>query len=213
MAGKTLQLDIKIDGKLDPSVQAAFTKLGNLANKASNQQKSLQIGNAVNQMASVSQRIMGTVMRGATVASVALGLVSGKSISLTSDLQEVQNVVDTTFGSNSQQIDAWSKTTLESFGLSELSAKKYSSSIGSMFKGMGIGGKNLTEMSQAVAQLTGDVASFRNMKAEDVFIKLTGIATGETEALKSIGVVMTETNLQAFAASKGIKKKIKCPPS
>jgi hypothetical protein len=209
MAGKTLQLDIKIDGKLDPSVQSAFAKLGNLANKAATQQKTLQIGNAVNQMAGVSQRIMGTVMKGATVAGAALALVGGRGVKLASDLQEVQNVVDVTFSKNAQQINDWSKTALDSFGLSELSAKRYSSTLGAMMKSSGVADKDLLKMSKDMTQLTGDFASFYNLDTDMAFDKIRAGISGETEPLKQIGINMSVANLEAYALSKGIKTAYK----
>lgn len=208
MAGKTLTLDIKLDGKLDPSVTAAFTKLAGMATKAAKQTQMVKIGESVNKIAGASQKLMGAIVKSGLVIGGVIGAIGAKSISLTSDLQEVQNVVDVTFGKNAEQVNAWSKSVLDGFGMSELSAKQYSSSIGSIFKGMGIEGQALMEMSQGVTQLTGDVASFKNMSLEDVFVKLTGIATGETEALKGIGVVMTQANLKAYAMSRGITTNI-----
>lgn len=209
MAGKTLKLDIKIDGKLDPSVQAAFAKLGNLANKASLQQKQLQIGNAVNKMASVSQRIMGVVTKSAVVAGTALSFVGGRGVKLASDLQEVQNVVDVTFAKNAKQINDWSKTALESFGLSELSAKRYSSTLGAMMKSSGVADKELIKMSKDMTQLAGDFASFYNLDTDMAFDKIRAGISGETEPLKQIGINMSVANLEAYALSKGIKKAYK----
>ena len=55
----------------------------------------------------------------------------GKSaIEAASDLQEVQNVVDVTFGAGANQIEAWAKTAGEQFGLTELQAKRFTSTLG-----------------------------------------------------------------------------------
>ena len=63
---------------------------------------------------------------------------SKECIALGSDLEEVQNVVDVTFGNMSEQVNSWAKEAAEKFGLSELAAKQYSSTIGAMFKSMGL---------------------------------------------------------------------------
>ena len=206
MAGKTLQLDIKIDGKLDPSVTAAFGKLSTMANKANKNMLNAKITDSVNRMAGVSQRIMGTVLKAAAVAGAAIGIIGGRSVKLASDLAEVQNVVDVTFGKNAQQVNAWSKTMLDSYGMSELSAKKYSSTMGAMLKSSGVSDERLLKMSQDMTQLTGDFASFYNLDSEEAFNKIRAGISGETEPLKQLGINMSVANLEAFAMSKGIAK-------
>lgn len=131
----------------------------------------------------------------------------GKScIDLASDLQEVQNVVDVTFGSMSKEINDWSKTALTQFGLSELSAKKYASTMGAMLKSSGISGTAMKDMAKGIAELTADMASFYNLDSEEAFAKIRSGLSGETEPLKQLGINMSVANIQAYALSQGIKK-------
>lgn len=129
---------------------------------------------------------------------------SKECIALGSDLEEVQNVVDVTFGGMSNQINEWAKTTAENFGMSELSAKQYSSTIGAMFKSMGIGGQQLTDMSKKMAELAGDMASFYNLDTDTAFQKIRAGISGETEPLKQLGVNLSEANLEQFRLSQGM---------
>lgn len=46
-----------------------------------------------------------------------------QAIEFASNLAEVQNVVDVTFGESANEINEWSKTALKAYGLNELSAK------------------------------------------------------------------------------------------
>ena len=147
---------------------------------------------------------------GAAVASV-LGtgaiIAFGKScIDLGSDLQEVQNVVDVTFGSMNKQVDAFAKNAITQFGLSELTAKKYMGTYGAMAKSFGIVGEAGYQMSAAITGLTGDVASFYNLSTDEAYTKLKSIFTGETESLKELGVVMTQTALDQYALNEGLGK-------
>ena len=130
------------------------------------------------------------------------------SIQLASDLQEVQNVVDVAFGDMAYKAEKFASTAIEQFGMSSLAAKKTASNYMAMAKGMGVIEDAASDMAISLAGLTGDVASFYNITQEEATVKLAGVFTGESEALKSIGVVMTETNLEAFALSKGIKKSM-----
>ena len=124
-----------------------------------------------------------------------------------SDLQEVQNVVDVTFGEQgSQKINGWSQSLLNAYGLSELAAKKYSSTLGAMLKSSGMADEQTMQMSQNLTMLAGDMASFYNLDSEAAFEKLRSGISGETEPLKQLGINMSVANLQAYAMSQGIKK-------
>lgn len=127
-------------------------------------------------------------------------------IEVGSNVTEVQNVVDTAFGDLSHQADLWASNAMTNFGLSELSAKKYMGVFGQMSNAMGITGQAALDMAENVTGLTGDVASFYNLSTDEAYTKLKSIWTGETETLKDLGVVMTQTNLDQYALNNGFGK-------
>lgn len=135
----------------------------------------------------------------------ALVRLSKELLKLSSDLIEVQNVVDTVFGDMANDINEFAKSALSSFGLTELQAKQFSSTIGAMIKAMGVSKDATLEMSEGITKLAGDVASFYNLDHEEAFIKLRSGISGETEPMKSLGVVMTQTNLEAYRLAQGIE--------
>lgn len=126
------------------------------------------------------------------------------SVQVASDLQEVQNVVDVTFGNDAKTIETWSKKANKQFGLTELQAKKYTSTLGAMMKSSGLTGKAVTSMSTDLAGLTADMASFYNLDFETAFEKIRSGISGETEPLKQLGINMSVANLEAYALSQGI---------
>lgn len=131
----------------------------------------------------------------------------GKScIELGSTLSEVQNVVDVTFGAMSETINRFARDALEEFGLSETSAKKYTSTMGAMLKSMGFTTQAAAEMSMEMTGLSADMASFYNLDSETAFEKIRAGISGETEPLKQLGINMSVANLEAFALSQGITK-------
>ena len=127
-------------------------------------------------------------------------------IEVGSNVTEVQNVVDTAFKDLSWQADQWASNAMTNFGLSELSAKKYMGVFGQMSNAMGITGKAALDMAENVTGLTGDVASFYNLSTDEAYTKLKSIWTGETETLKDLGVIMTQTNLDQYALNNGFGK-------
>lgn len=134
---------------------------------------------------------------------------SKQCIDAASDLQEVSNVIDVTFGQKASKVDEWAKNQASSFGLSKTSAERYIGTYGTMAKQFQFTTEQASDMSIELAKLTGDVASFYNLSDKLAADKLKSIFTGETETLKELGVVMTEANLNAFALSKGISKPLK----
>lgn len=131
-----------------------------------------------------------------------------QAVELASNVQEVQNVVDTAFGSMSGMAEDFASTAIDQFGMSELTAKKTASTYMAMSKGLGLADEAAAQMAISVAGLTGDVASFYNTSQEVADTALKSIWTGETESLKQFGVVMTQANLQQYAYQQGIKKTI-----
>ena len=129
-----------------------------------------------------------------------------KAIGLASDIQEVQNVVDTSFGEMSGKVEEFAATSIESFGMSELTAKQTAGRFMSMSTALGLTQEQAADMALTVAGLTGDMASFYNVSQDVASTALASIWTGETESLKRFGIVMTQTNLEAYALSQGINK-------
>lgn len=131
-----------------------------------------------------------------------------EAVELGSNVAEVQNVVDVAFGEVAYKVEAFADTAIESFGMSQLAAKKTASTYMAMAKNMGISMDAASDMAITLAGLTGDVASFYNISQELADIKLKSVFTGETETLKDLGIVMTQANLEAYALANGIDKSL-----
>lgn len=127
-------------------------------------------------------------------------------VELGSDLAEVQNVVDVTFTTMSDKVNEFAKSAMTSAGLSETMAKRYVGTFGAMSKSFGFSESQAYDMSTALTQLTGDVASFYNISQDLAYIKLKSVFTGETETLKDLGVVLTQSALDQYALANGYGK-------
>lgn len=127
-------------------------------------------------------------------------------VELGSDLAEVQNVVDVTFTTMSDKVNEFAKNAMTSAGLSETMAKRYVGTFGAMSKSFGFSESQAYDMSTALTQLTGDVASFYNISQDLAYIKLKSVFTGETETLKDLGVVLTQSALDQYALANGYGK-------
>lgn len=131
------------------------------------------------------------------------------SVKFASDLEESINKVDVAFGNNSDEVLAWSETTLEQFGIAKGTALDMAATFGDMGTSMGLTTGEASKMSTSLSGLAGDLASFKNIDIKQAITALNGVFTGETESLKTLGIVMTQTNLDAYALANGFGKTTK----
>ena len=117
-----------------------------------------------------------------------------QAIDAASDLEEVQNVVDVTFGGSSAEIDRWAKDAIKQFGLTETKAKQFASTLGAMMKSAGVASGDIVNMSENLAGLAADMASFYNLDFDTAFQKIRSGISGETEPLKQLGINMSVAN-------------------
>lgn len=166
---------------------------------------------ATNAVAKQTDRIKSAFSKIGKTVGLALSAAAifnfGKScVSLGSDLAEVQNVVDVTFGSLNEAVNQFAKNALEQFGLSETSAKQYSSTLGAMLKSMGFTTQAAADMSMKMTGLAADMASFYNLDNDAAFEKIRAGISGETEPLKQLGINLSVANLEQYALTQGITK-------
>lgn len=153
----------------------------------------------------------------------------GQSITLASDLVEVQNVVNTVFGDMTAKVEQYADRSIEQFGMSELAFKQYASRFQAMGTAMGIDSgiigqansflnkatngyvglsDSMADVSLNLTQLTADMSSFYNVSQEDVAQNLQAIFTGETEPLRKYGLDLTQATLAEWAMKQGLDANI-----
>ncbi len=171
------------------------------------QQQTQKATNAVQKQTDKIKSAFGKIGKAVALAFSVTAIISfGKScIELGSDLAEVQNVVDVTFGAMSETINRFARDALEEFGLSETSAKQYTSTLGAMLKSMGFA-TQAADMSMNMTGLAADMASFYNLDTDVAFEKIRSGISGETEPLKQLGINLSVANLEAYALSQGMTK-------
>ena len=153
-----------------------------------------------------------SVVVGNIIADMAQKAVAGVgrfvkgTIDKGSELSELQNVVDSVFTTMSDKVESFSKNALEAYGLTEAQSKKMVGTFGAMSKSFGYSEQQAYSMSTALTGLAGDVASFYNLSHDEAYTKLKSVFTGETESLKELGVVMTQTALDEFAMANSFGK-------
>lgn len=193
--------------KAEAGVNKATSSIKNFSTQVDT--SSTKLGRASTNLKKFGEKassIGGKLTLGVTLPLAAAGIASFK---LASDLNENINKTSVVFKDNTKEIEKWSKTSLEKMGMSQSSALEMASKFGDMGTSMELSAQQTAEYSMNLTQLAADMASFKNISIERADTALTAVYTGETEALKGLGIVMTQNNLQAFAEEQGIHKKIK----
>ena len=191
-----------INPKVDlNSAKSSFNSFENIAGKSAG-----NVNKKMNQIGSTIKRV-GAIIA-ATFSVRAIVNFGKQAVETASDLQEVQNVVDTAFGSMSYKMEQFADKAIKTYGISKLTAKRTASTYMAMASGMGIAANEASNMALDLTALSADMSSFYNVSQDIADTALKSIFTGETETLKQFGIVMTQTNLQQFAYQQGIKKSI-----
>lgn len=162
-----------------------------------------------NSLGGVESKLKSIAKLAAAAFSIKVLVDLGKqAIELASDIEETQNVVETAFGDLTYMVEDFADTAIEKLGLSRLAAKQMASTYMAMGKGIGVADQASAEMAINATARAADIMSFYNLSADRANTMMKAVWTGETESFKAIGVVMTEANLQNFAYTQGINKKI-----
>lgn len=206
-------------GSMMDRLKSSLSNVSNHSNKASSATNMLErnikklsssmsgfsasAGKAISGMKSFTKQVLSAM-------GIYLGIYGAirgikKSIDISSDLTEIQNVVDVTFGDMAYKVEELSKTSIEQFGMSEIALKQYSSRFQAMGSAMGISSESISkansfleeqtngyikasdsmsDVSLNLTKLTADMASFYNVEQKAVAEDLAAIFTGQTRPLK-----------------------------
>lgn len=173
--------------------KAQLREIGNVNLKALSMQLKEIGGKLTDAGKTMTTKVTAPIVAGYTLAS-----------KYASDYEENLNKLDVAFGDNADAVKAWSDSARTAFGLSKVQATDAASAFGALGKGIGLSEKEAADMSMTLAGLSADLGSYFNVGVDQSSKALEGIFTGESEALKKFGVVMTDTNLQKFAEDQGL---------
>ena len=102
-------------------------------------------------------------------------------------------------------VNSWADSSVERMGMARQTALDMASTFGDMATSMGLTTGVSADLSMNLVQLAADLSSFKNISVERANSALTGVFTGEGEALKSLGIIMNDATLSQYAMNQGIK--------
>lgn len=230
LAGVGENVQKNVVDKVEQGMDKAVTTTNKAAKASKNLDKETKgLNGSLNQVGTTGAKSMQQISKGAekSIKSMdglksALGKIAGilvagfslhalfnmgkQATQVASDLVEVDNVVQKSFGNMRGEMDALANSSIKNLGISRLEAYKTGSTFMSMGKMMLTSSEDAKNMALSLTKLSANMASFYNTTNELTSTALKSVFTGETETLKQYGVVMTEANLKQFALTQGITK-------
>lgn len=140
---------------------------------------------------------------GAAIGGTTIALLTN-AITKASDLQETMNKFNVVFGDNAGAMEAWGTTFADQVGRSKQQVMDFMSQAQGLVVPMGIDPAQAEQMSQTLAALSFDLASFHNSTDAEAFEALRSALTGEAEPMKKFGVIVNETAVKAELLKKGL---------
>ena len=130
--------------------------------------------------------------------------VAGAAIAAGLDAVEAESLFETSFGNMAEAARQWSMETSDALGLNEFELRRQSATIFTMVESMGLGRDAAFDMATGISELSGDMASFFNLKPEEAFDKLRAGITGEAEPLKQLGILISDNVIKQTDFAKAI---------
>jgi hypothetical protein len=186
---RTLKLEVLAETK-------QFVKGMNDANK-----ETLSFGDKLGDFAKKA----GVALAAVGAAAGAMAIKVGKeAVAAASDLAESTSKVQVIFGNASEEIRKFASQAASSLGQTRTQAQNAASTFATFGKAAGLTGQDLSKFSIEFVKLASDLASFNNTSVDQAIVALGAALRGESEPIRSYGVLLNDATLKAKAMEMGI---------
>lgn len=146
------------------------------------------------------------IATGLAVGAAAFGALTVKALNAAGELEQNMGGSEAVFGKYAQNMQKTAENAFSSMGLSASDFLGTANKMGSLFKGAGFDAEEASELTATAMQRAADVASIMGIDVSVAMESIAGAAKGNLTMMDNLGVAMNDTNLQAYALSKGIDK-------
>jgi len=148
----------------------------------------------------------GTVVRGFVAMAAAFGgMRLGKSIlGLGLAAAETASKFLSVFGPAADEMNKKLRALMDTIPATSAELQDITATLRTMLEAMGVAPAVANDLSLELVKLSGDVASFNNMRPEEVFLKMRAAISGEFEPMKALGIVINEARINQEALNLGI---------
>lgn len=130
-------------------------------------------------------------------------------VNAASDANESMNVLRQTFKDNSDEVVAWSQNLAKQLGRSEYTLQEAAGRFGAFLQPVfRDSNQDITKMSEQLSALAVDLSSFYNTSEEEAIMRLFSGMSGETEAVRRLGIDISDTSLDALNKKNGDNRRL-----
>lgn len=146
-------------------------------------------------------RVGSAAATGFAIVGAAATAAGVQAVKVASDANEAAAAFDETFGVAAQSAGEFVEDFANKAGLADFELKQLLATSGAVLQGINFTAEGSADLSQKLATLAGDVASFSNVQggAEPVLQAFTKALLGERESLKTFGIAILEADVQQQA--------------
>lgn len=219
------------------SLSSSFSRVSGMSGRLRTNLRNLTgsmsgLSGATSKTASSFKGFLRQLMSATGVYFSIYGAIRGlkSAIDISSDLTEVQNVVDVAFGNMAYKVEEFAKVSVKDFGMSELTTKEIAGRFQAMSTAIGVSADkigqantflsgqtkgyvavsdSMADVSINLTKLAADMASFYNVEQTDVAKSLESIFTGTTAPLRKYGLDLTQATLAEWAMKQGLDADIR----
>ena len=140
-------------------------------------------------------------------AGIAIGgLVAAAlpAVKAAADLEEATSKINVVFGESAKSIQNFADTAATSLGQSKQTVFDAAGVFGTFGKSAGLAGQDLATFTTDFITLASDLASFNNTTPEQAIEAIGAALRGESEPLRTYGVLLDDATLKAQAMEMGI---------
>jgi hypothetical protein len=167
-----------------------------------------EFGKGMGKATSDFDKFSKNVATASKVATGVIGVIGGLAVSAinaASDLEETRSAIDAVFGDKaSRQIQDFARTADRALGQSRQEALSAAQNFGIFGKAAGLADDDLVDFTTTLISLAGDLASFQNTTPEQAIFALGAALRGESEPIRTYGVLLDAATIKQRALSEGL---------
>ena len=129
--------------------------------------------------------------------------------SLAANLGEARNLAQVTFGDSAKAVEEFAATADTAFGLTEEAALQYAGTLGVIIDGSIDNQAAAADMSIELLKVAADLSSINNIPIDVALEKLRAGLVGETEPLRTVGVLLSDQRVRLEAVRLGLARTTK----
>lgn len=164
----------------------------------------------IKRFAKGAQNFLGKALKVGMIGA-ATGIAAGigvltKSVFEAADAGEAMAKFEATFGAAGDGLIDTLDEVAAATGRSRYELRESAANFGAVTKAIGFTEEAAAEMSAGALQMAVDIAAFNNLPTDDVAQRVQKALTGETESLKTLGIVVNQAAIEQELLNMGIEE-------